>query len=153
MLSPYAPPQADPPVAADRDLPTRGMLWVLQAAVALLAIGAWLVLLLHVVLIVRAEYRLQAMLKQASAFSELPQVSRPELASYVDRRLTSAGLAGAQVTIVPDAEQRGLWHTTSIQVPAAAFVPAGLQKFAEQLGAPKQITATSQRASHKLLSR
>jgi hypothetical protein len=79
-LSPYDSPQTT--VSA-----SRGVLWVLQAAGATLAIAAWSVLLLHVALVLRAEHRLSAVLENAEQFSKLPGVTERELVDYTHRQL------------------------------------------------------------------
>ncbi|WP_442483860.1 hypothetical protein [Aeoliella sp. SH292] len=78
--SPYDSPQTT-------ESAPRGVLWVLQAAGATLAISAWGVLLLHVVLVVRAEHRLAAVLESAEHFSQLPGVTERELVDYTHRQL------------------------------------------------------------------
>lgn len=78
--SPYESPQV-------AETAPRGVLWVLQAAGATLAIAAWGVLLLHVVLVVRAEHRLAAVLEKAERFSQLPGVTESELVDYTHRQL------------------------------------------------------------------
>lgn len=77
---PYDPPQTT-------ESAPRGVLWVLQAAGATLAIAAWGVLLLHVVLVVRAESRLARVLENAEQFSQLPGVTERELVDYTHRQL------------------------------------------------------------------
>jgi hypothetical protein len=78
--SPYDSPQTT-------ESAPRGVLWVLQAAGATLAIAAWGVLLLHVVLVVRAEHRLATVLDRAEHFSQLPGVTERELVDYAHRQL------------------------------------------------------------------
>ncbi|MDA8746155.1 hypothetical protein N9N28_16135 [Rubripirellula amarantea] len=93
MASPYASPLAS-------DLPTRGVLWVLHTAGATLAIAAWMVLLLHVVLVVRAEQRLARVVADANVFAELPEVTPSELTDYTHRRLARQGFSQGQVRLV-----------------------------------------------------
>ncbi|MCO6044007.1 hypothetical protein NG895_08810 [Aeoliella sp. ICT_H6.2] len=92
MSSPYASPVAS-------DLPVRGTWWVLRGAAALVAIAAWLVLLAHVLLFVRAEQRLDQVLEDANRFSQLPRMSRSELVGYTHRRLAEQGFRHGKVRV------------------------------------------------------
>lgn len=139
MLSPYAPPQTDVP-------PSRGVLWVLRSAAALLAIAAWLVLMLHLVLILRAEFKLREVMQQASAFSELPQISQAELVSYVGRRTSGQGFAAAQIAIVSDF-QNAKWRVEAIEAAPGKLIPRGIQWMAHLLGAPSRVAVSTGRAS------
>lgn len=87
MSSPYASPQAV-------DTPIRGIAWVLRGAAALMAIAAWLVLLLHVLLLVRAEHRLDQVVSDANRFAQLPGMTSAELTNYTQRLLAENGLQG-----------------------------------------------------------
>ena len=90
--SPYQSPQTS-------DAAPRGVLWVLKAAGATLALAAWGVLLLHVVLVVRAEHRLAAVLENAGQFSKLPDVSQTELVDYTQRQLGRQRFEGATLKL------------------------------------------------------
>ena len=144
MLSPYAPPQDDPPLVGNAQ-PLRGVLWVLQAAVALLAITAWVVVMLHVLLVVRAEYKLRSLLDEARVYSELPEVSRTELTSFVLQNAAKQGYDGASVAVVADTYQPHLWRAVGIRVPAKQCLPPNLQRLAECWGAAPQIEAAADR--------
>lgn len=93
MQSPYASP------VASSAQPAHGVWWVLRAAAALLAIAAWLVLLLHVLLLVRAELRLQQVLEDANRFAKLPDMSTTELGNYTHRRLMEEGFCEGKITL------------------------------------------------------
>lgn len=95
MPSPYASPQAS-------DVPVRSVWWVLRCAAALVAIAAWLVLLLHVLLLVRAEYRLERVLEDANRFSKLPEMSVAELSRYTHRHLSEQGLQDGKLRVASD---------------------------------------------------
>lgn len=101
MTSPYASPAAS-------DLPTRNLWWVLRAAVAAVALGAWLVLMLHVFLVARAEYRLRQVLEQSQAFAQLPQMTPAEILGYTRRQFHEQSLAGGQVRLAYDPQARAL---------------------------------------------
>lgn len=99
MTSPYASPAAS-------DLPRRDIWWVLRGFIAAVALGAWLVLMLHVLLLARAEFQLRAVLEQSQTFSQLPQVSPVELMGYTRRRLAETSLAEAKFCLAYDAGSR-----------------------------------------------
>jgi hypothetical protein len=108
--SPYESPQAT-------ETAPRGVLWVLQAAGATLAIAAWGVLLLHVVLVVRAEYRLAAVLENAEHFSQLPGVTETELVDYTHRQLGRQQFEGGTLKL-------GVVPTSRITVEGVKAQPA-----------------------------
>lgn len=120
MATLYAPPAVCPPSP-------RGVLWVLRAAMAMVAIAAWLTILLHLVLVVRAERQLAAIVRQANAFAELPQVDARELGGYLERRLDVAGVRPVRVQLDADAARVGKLRVADIEVAAADVAPGALR--------------------------
>ncbi len=127
---------ATPNVPAATDVPcSRGVGWVLRAVGATLAIAAWLTVLLHLALVVRAEMQLAHILRQSNAFADLPQVDSRELAEYAQRRLATAGLEASRVTVANHPRSPGKLRVARIEAEAAAAMPrpiAGLSRWLDR---------------------
>lgn len=96
MASPF-----DSPQTPTCEAPGRGVVWVLSAAAAAVVIAAWFVLLAHLVLVVRAEFGLAQVVREANAFAELPQVTQRELLGYTGRQLQARGFQKASIRLAP----------------------------------------------------
>jgi hypothetical protein len=112
----------------------RGVLWVLRGAVAAAAIAAWLIVLLHLVLVVQAELRLAETVRQANAFANLPRVDSGELAEYTHRRLAAAGFQASRVTVAAQPHRPGKLTIEKIEASADSTMPRTIQTFCRWLG-------------------
>lgn len=74
---------------AELDRPSRGICWVLGVALAAAVIAAWLMVLLQLAMVIRAELRLQQVIAEASEFAALPAVTRSEVELFVNKRLAA----------------------------------------------------------------
>ena len=93
-------------------------------------IAAWLVVLIQIALIVRAEVAMQQILRQANAFAELPSVRPSELQRFVAQRAKLAGWRGAQVWVAPrhsfkpgSLKPGRAYQVARIELPMASALP------------------------------
>jgi hypothetical protein len=110
------------------------VVWVLGAAVAAAAIAAWLTVVLHLALVVRAELKLAKIVRQANAFAELPGVDSRELSSYAHRRLGAASLHSSRVILEADPASPGQVRVERIELPPGALMPRQLKPLGGWIG-------------------
>ncbi len=123
-----------PATPVDSSCPRVGVTWVVQTAIALLAIAAWLTVLLHLAIIVRAELKLAQIVRQSNAFAELPSVDSRELAGYAHRRISAAGLQAKRVQMAGRSAQSGKLQVTSIEATPVDSVSRWLRPLSRWLG-------------------
>lgn len=114
--------------------PRLGITWVVQTAIALVAIAAWLTVLLHLAIIVHAEIKLAQIVHQSNAFAELPSVDSRELAGYAHRRISASGLQVDRLQVAGHPTEPGKLQVTSIEATPTDAVSRWLRPVGRWLG-------------------
>lgn len=151
MASPFDSPQAFDSQAFDAH--QRGVAWMLSATAAAVVIAAWLVLLAHLLLIVRAEFRLAQVVQDANAFAELPQVTRSELLGYTGRQLQKHGFKNGKIRLAPAPSRTRKLTVQSVQAePGGTVVTATQRVVGLLLSEPTVVQHPQPPNKHRFLS-
>lgn len=123
-------------IVAPEPLPRLDAWRVLQAAAVVGFFAAWLFVVAHAGLILAAEWRLAAMLREANQFARLPQVSSQELTQVVAGQVEAAGWGRPRVLIMPTEGEHAGYQVAAIEVSATRVLPSWLRSVTPSLTRP-----------------